>query len=104
MEKKAEWEVPLKLNIMFDEIEDLEVLKQSDEFIELVYKGAIASLKQAIRKNKSECVLYEIVNHKAKIKIKKDGYENLLNKCIKHYENLEDYTTCQELLILKQRF
>jgi hypothetical protein len=104
MEKKAEWEVPLKLNIMFDEVEDLEALKQSDEFLSLVFKGAVASLKQAIRKNKSECILFEIVNHNAKIKVKKEAYESLLDKCILYYEKLEDYTICQELVILKQRF
>jgi hypothetical protein len=104
MEKKAEWEIPLKLNLMFEDAEDLEILKKSDEFLELIFKGAIAALKQAIRKNKSECVLFNIVNLDLKIKIKKNQYKELLNNCIIYYEKLEDYITCQELVELKQRF
>lgn len=104
MENKAEWEIPLKISLTYDDAEDLEALKQSDEFLTLIFKGVIASLKQAIRKNKSECILLEIVNHNAKIKIKKDQYKDLLNKCISYYEQLEDYPTCQELVELKQRF
>jgi hypothetical protein len=104
MEKKAEWEIPLKITLNFDDVEDLEALKGSEEFLDLIYKAVVAALKQAIRKNKSECVLFEVVNHNAKIKVKKDQYKDLLGKCVIYYEQLEDYTTCQELVELKQRF
>jgi hypothetical protein len=104
MEKKATWEIPLKLNLIYEDSEDLTALKSSDEFSELVFKGAVSALKQAIRKNKSECVLYEIVNLEAKIKINKNQYEKLLNSCLAYYEKLEDYDTCQELVELKHRF
>lgn len=104
MEKKATWEVPLKLNIMYDDPDDLKALGSSDEFLDLIFKGAVAALKQAIRKNKSECVLFEIVNLESKIKINKTQYEKLLNNCLSYYEKLEDYDTCQELVELKHRF
>ena len=104
MEKKAEWEIPLKITLNFDDVEDLEALKGSEEFLDLIYKAVVAALKQAIRKNKSECVLFNIVNLDLKIKIKKNQYKELLNNCIIYYEKLEDYTTCQELVELKQRF
>lgn len=104
MEKEAEWEIPLKINLLYEDSTELEALKLSDEFLELTFKGAVAALKQAIRKNKSECILFEIINLESKIKIKKDQYKSLLNKCIEYYEKLEDYTTCQELVELKQRF
>lgn len=104
MEKKATWEIPLKLNIMYDDPDDLIALESSDEFLDLIFKGAVAALKQAIRKNKSECVLFEIVNLESKIKINKAQYEKLLNNCLSYYEKLEDYDTCQELVELKHRF
>jgi hypothetical protein len=103
MESKAQWEIPLKLQLHFEDSEDLQELKTSEEFIELIFKGAIAALKQAIRKNKSECILYEIVNLDLKIKIKKTQYKELLNNCLAYYEKLEDYATCQDLLELKHR-
>lgn len=104
MSKKPEWDIPLKISLIYEESEDLEALKTSNEFLELIHKGSIAAIKQAIRKNKSECVLFEITNHNnAKIKIKKDKYKNLISNCIQYYENLEDYSTCQELLELQHR-
>jgi hypothetical protein len=104
MEKKDTWNIPLKLNIMYDDPDDLTALKTSDEFLNLIFEGAVAALKQAIRKNKSECILFEIVNLEAKIKIDKTQYEKLLSRCLSYYEKLEDYDTCQELVELKHRF
>lgn len=104
MEKKVTWEIPLKLNIMYDDPNDLIALESSDEFLDLIFRGAVAALKQAIRKNKSECVLFEIVNLESKIKVDKTQYEKLLNNCLSYYEKIEDYDTCQELVELKHRF
>ena len=104
MEKKDTWEIPLKFSLVYDDIEELNIIKSSDEFLELVYKGAVAALKQALKKNKSECILFEIVNLEAKIKINKTQYEKLLSRCLSYYEKLEDYDTCQELVELKHRF
>lgn len=104
MEKKVTWEIPLKLNIMYDDPNDLIALESSDEFLDLIFRGAVAALKQAIRKNKSECVLFEIVNLESKIKVDKTQYEKLLDNCLSYYEKIEDYDTCQELVELKHRF
>ena len=104
MEKKDTWNIPLKLNIMYDDPDDLTALKTSDEFLNLIFEGAVAALKQAIRKNKSECILYDIVNLEAKIKISKNQYEKLLSNCLAYYEKIEDYSTCQELVELKNKF
>lgn len=103
MSKNTEMEIPLSLRIVYEEIEDIEVLKQSEEFLELIHKGAVAAIKQAIRKNKSDCVLFVVDNLNLKIKIEKSQYKKLLNSCIKYYENLEDYTTCQRLVRIKER-
>jgi hypothetical protein len=104
MEKKDTWEIPLKFNLVYDGIEELNIIKSSDEFLELIYKGAVAALKQALKKNKSECILYDIVNLEAKIKISKNQYEKLLSNCLAYYEKIEDYSTCQELVELKNKF
>jgi len=103
MSKNTEMEIPLSLRIVYDEIEDIEVLKQSEEFLDLIHKGAVAAIKQAIRKNKSECILFEVENLKLKIKIQKTEYKKIIDSCIKYYEKLEDYHTCQRLVRIKER-
>jgi len=103
MSKNTESEIPLTLKLVFEEIEDIEVLKQSEEFLELIHKGAVAAIKQAVRKNKSDCVLFVIENLNLKIKIDKSQYKKLLDTCIKYYEKLEDYATCQRLVRIKER-
>ena len=103
MEKKDTWEIPLKFSLVYDDIEELNIIKSSDEFLELVYKGAVAALKQALKKNKSECIIFSIQNYNVRIAIKKEHYKTFLNKAIKHYEALEDYVQCSELVNLKSR-
>jgi len=103
MSKTAETDIPLSLRIVFDEIEDIEVLKQNEEFLELIHRGAVAAIKQAIRKNKSECILFQIENLNLKIKIKKSQYKAIIDSCIKYYELIEDYQTCQKLVRVKER-
>ena len=71
MSKNTEMDIPLSLRIVFEEIEDIEVLKTSEEFLELIHKGAVAAIKQAIRKNKSDCILFNVENLNLKIKIDK---------------------------------
>ena len=36
MEKKDTWEIPLKFSLVYDDIEELNIIKSSDEFLELV--------------------------------------------------------------------
>ena len=87
MEKKATWNIPLKLNIMYDDPDDLTALETSDEFLNLIFEGAVAALKQAIRKNKSECILFEIVNLEAKIKINKTKhFERICGRALQSRE------------------
>jgi hypothetical protein len=103
MEQKIKLEFPLQLEIKYDDTEELMGLASQDEFITFMFKNAIAALKQAIRKNKSECVIFEISNYDLKVAVKKEHYKTFLNKAIKHYEALEDYTQCRELVTLKSR-
>jgi hypothetical protein len=103
MSKNTEMDIPLSLRIVFEEIEDIEVLKTSEEFLELIHKGAVAAIKQAIRKNKSDCILFNVENLNLKIKIDKSEYKKLIDSCIKYYETIEDYTTCQRLVRIKER-
>jgi hypothetical protein len=103
MEQKIKLEFPLQLEIKYDDTEELMGLASQDEFITFMFKNAIAALKQAIRKNKSECVIFEISNYDLKVAVKKEHYKTFLNKAIKHYEALEDYAQCRELVTLKSR-
>jgi hypothetical protein len=68
-----------------------------------MFSSALAAIKQSIRKNKSECVIFSIQNYNVKVAIKKEHYKIFLNKAIKHYETLEDYSKCSELVSLKSR-
>ena len=103
MEQKVKLEFPLQVEIKYDETEELMLLASQDEFVTFMFKNAIAAIKQAIRKNKSECVIYSIQNYNVTVAIKKEHYKTFLNKAIKHYEVLEDYAQCSELVNLKSR-
>jgi len=103
MKTQSKPSIPLKLEVKYDETEDLLDLATDEEFSTFILENAIIALKQAIRKNKSECVLFELVNYDFKVLIKKPKYKSLLNAAIKHYEKLEDYTKCSELVNLKSR-
>ena len=103
MEQKYKLEFPLDVEIKYDDQEELLELAEQQEFVTFMFKNAIAAVKQAIRKNKSECVIFTINNYNVKVAIKKEHYRTFLNKAIKHYEKLEDYTKCSELVNLKSR-
>jgi hypothetical protein len=103
MEQKIKLEFPLQIEIKYDDTEELMELASQSEFVTFMFKNAIAAIKQAIRKNKSECVIFGIANYDFKVAIKKEHYKTFLNKAIKHYEALEDYAQCSELVTLKSR-
>lgn len=103
METQARLSIPLKLNIHYEEPEDLNNLIEDEPFRILVLENALAALKQAIRKNKSECVLFDLVNYNYKVKINKSQYKLLIDKIIKYYEVQEEYVKCKELVKLKSR-
>jgi hypothetical protein len=103
MESKTKPQIPLKVDIVYNEQQELLDLVEQEEFVTFMYEGAIAALKQAIRKNKSECVIFDIINYNFKVVLKKDHYKSFLNKAIKHYESIENYPLCSELVTLKSR-
>jgi hypothetical protein len=103
MQQKTKLEFPLQVEIKYDDTEELMLLATQDEFVTFMFKNAIAAIKQAIRKNKSECVIFDILNYNLKVAIKKEHYKTFLNKAIRHYEALEDYAQCSELVTLKSR-
>jgi len=103
MEQKVKLEFPLQVEIKYEDTEELMLLATQDEFVTFMFKNAIAAIKQSIRKNKSECVIFDILNYNLKVAIKKEHYKTFLNKAIKYYEALEDYAQCSELVTLKSR-
>jgi len=103
MQQKFKLEFPLDLEIKYEDPAELLELASKEEFVTFMFKNAIAAIKQAIRKNKSECVIYSIQNYNVTVAIKKEHYKTFLNKAIKHYEKLEDYAQCSELVTLKSR-
>jgi hypothetical protein len=48
-------------------------------------------------------MIYAIQNYNVTVAIKKEHYKTFLNKAIKHYEALEEYAKCSELVTLKSR-
>jgi hypothetical protein len=103
MEQKVKLEFPFQVEIKYDEVEELMELASQNEFVTFMFGNAIAAIKQAIRKNKSECVIFSIQNYNVTVAIKKEHYKTFLNKAIKHYESLEEYAKCSELVTLKSR-
>ena len=103
MEQKFKPKFPLELEIKYDDLEELLDLASKEEFVTFMFGNAIAAIKQAIRKNKSECVIFSIQNYNVRVAIKKEHYKKFLNKAIKHYEELEEYSKCNELVSLKSR-
>ncbi len=53
MEQKFKLEFPLDLEIKYDDPEELFELASKDEFVTFMFGNAIAAIKQAIRKNKT---------------------------------------------------
>jgi len=94
---------PIKLQIEYDEVEQLDEMLRNDEFTDFILGKTLIALKQSIRKNKSECVLIEVTNYNYKIKIPKTRYKNLIKSLLKYYESKEDYSTCSELIRLESR-
>ena len=103
MEQKLKLEFPLDLEIKYEDPEELLELATQEEFVTFMFDSAVAAVKQAIRKNRSECIVFSIQNYNVKVAIKKEHYKIFLNKAIKHYEKLEDYSKCSELVSLKSR-
>jgi hypothetical protein len=94
---------PLNLELFFDDESDLEILIETKEFHDLLFNEVIRALKLAIENKENKATILFLTNLKSALIVNKENFAPLIDNVILHFERLENYEKCNELIELKNR-
>jgi len=102
MKNKKERDI-LSIEILYDYKEELEELVTSEDFNRLMFEEAVATIENALRKNRKTARMFYIPNLDCSVVLKQSNFKKVLDTAIKFYEQQEEYDRCAELVTLKKR-
>jgi hypothetical protein len=101
--KKDKNTEPLNIELFFDDESDLEILMETKEFHDLLFNEVIRALKVAIEKKENKATILLLTNLRYALIVTKDNFASLIDNVILHFEKLENYEKCNELVELKSK-
>lgn len=99
MEKETEIKKREVTNIelVYGSKEDLVSLASKEEFINFILEDSLKTITNAIEENLEKVELFNILNLSLIVGLDKSKYKPVLQRIIRYYENIEDYTKCMEI-------
>lgn len=88
---------PINIELILNEQEELEVLKDSVEFNTFVFKEVLDAIKYAIKAKQPEAKVFNIVNFNHMLTINKIDYKQILENMIQFHIKYENYELCKEI-------
>jgi len=102
MKNKKERDI-LSIEILYDYKEELEELVTSEDFNRLMFEEAVATIENALRKNRKTARVFYIPNLDCSVILDEKNFNQVLETAIKFYEQQEEYDKCAELVTLKKK-
>lgn len=102
MKKKKERDI-LSIEIQYDYKEELDELVESNDFIRLMFEEAIATINNALDKNRKTARVCYIPNLDCSVVLEERNFVKVIENAIKFYEQQEEYDECVELVSLKNK-
>jgi len=94
---------PLALEITFNQKEDLLDLAQNEKYKKFILEETYKALKDNIPSKPERIQLFDIINFGFVISISSEDYNKCLYSVLKHFESIEDYSSCSDVKkLLKQ--
>jgi len=102
MKNKKEREI-LSIEILYDDKEELNELISSEDFNRLMFEEAIATIKNAVNKQRETARMFYIPNLDCSVLLEQRNFKKVIDTAIKFYEQQEEYDKCAELVTLKKK-
>ena len=102
MKNKKEREI-LSIEILYDDKEELNELISSEDFNRLMFEEAIATIKNALNKQREVARMFYIPNLDCSVLLEQRNFKTVIDNAIKFYEQQEEYDECAKLVTLKKK-
>jgi hypothetical protein len=96
--------IPLNIELVIYEQEQINSLKESVEFKTFIFKHVLISIKDAIKNKLNEAKILNVVNFNYTLIINKTQFKDILNTILKFYEEQEEYLECKEITKLIKKY
>jgi 23S rRNA C2498 (ribose-2'-O)-methylase RlmM len=104
MTRAVKQHVPLNIELVIYEQEQINSLKESVEFKTFIFKHVLISIKDAIKNKLNEAKILNVVNFNYTLIINKTQFKDILNTILKLYEEQEEYLECKEITKLIKKY
>jgi hypothetical protein len=104
MTRAVKQHVPLNIELIIYEQEQINSLKESVEFKTFIFKHVLISIKDAIKNKLNEAKILNVVNFNYTLIINKTQFKDILNTILKFYEEQEEYLECKEITKLIKKY
>ena len=102
MEEKPTYK-PLALEITFNQKEDLLELAQNEKYKKFILEETYKAIKDNISSKPERIQLFDIINFGFVISLDSKDFDKCLYSVLKHFESIEDYSSCSDVKqLLKQ--
>jgi hypothetical protein len=88
---------PINIELILNEQEELEVLRNSVDFNTFVFNEVLEAMKYAIKTKQPEAKVLNIVNFNHMLTINKVDYKQILENMIQFHIKHENYLICKEI-------
>mgnify|MGYP003626298072 FL=1 len=93
----------LTLEILYDYVDELDELRECDEFKQLLLDEAISTIENALEKDRKTTRMFYVPNIRCSIILEKSNFNKVLDTAIGFYEFRENYKKCAKLIKLKEK-
>jgi len=104
MTRAVKQHIPLNIELIIYEQEQINSLKESVEFKTFIFKHVLISIKDAIKNKLNEAKILNVVNFNYTLIINKTQFKDILNTILKFYEEQEEYLECKEITKLIKKY
>ena len=94
--KKAQRKV-LNVEIVYDDIEDLQQLQDSEQFNNLILQDAFEVVEKAVSTKKKAVPIVNIPNLGLEVSVERSNFKPILQKALQYYIQQEQYERCEHL-------
>jgi hypothetical protein len=94
--KKAQRKV-LNVEIVYDDVEDLQQLQDSEQFNNLILQDAFEVVEKAVGTKKKAVPIVNIPNLGLEVSIERNNFKPILQKALQYYIQQEQYERCEHL-------
>jgi len=102
MKNKKERDI-LSIEILYDYKEELDELVENEDFTRLIFEESIATIENALNKNRKTARVFYIPNLDCSVILKEQNFVEVIENAVKFYEQQEEYDKCAELVALKNK-